>query len=147
MVDLYSRAGNLEAAIKVIETMPMNPNEVILGSLLTVTACRAHEDTAIAERVMNRVVDLQPDVDSNNVRLANLYAGVGKWEGASKIRRKMKALGIRHQGTVRLKSGPSIHEFVAADKSHDEVQHIYGILYTEARAEVMERQQVTRLTS
>ncbi|CAI0541558.1 unnamed protein product [Linum tenue] len=127
MVDLHSRAGNLEAAIKVIETMPMKPNEVILGSLLT--ACRTHEDTAVAEKVTSCVVDLQPDVDSNYVILANLYAGAGKWEGASKVRRKMKALGIRKTpGFSSIEVGPSIHEFVAGDKSHADAEHIYGIL-------------------
>ncbi|KAJ8750309.1 hypothetical protein K2173_014224 [Erythroxylum novogranatense] len=127
MVDLYSRAGRLEDALDVIKTMPMKPNEVVLGSLLA--ACRTHGDVDMAERLMNNLVDLDPSVDSNYVLLSNMYAAMGKWDVASKVRRRMKALGIQKRpGFSSIEMGSNIHEFVAGDKSHTETEQIYAML-------------------
>ncbi|KAJ9185213.1 hypothetical protein P3X46_004871 [Hevea brasiliensis] len=127
IVDLYSRAGKLEDAWSVIENMAMKPNEVILGSLLA--ACRTGGDVDLAERLMKYLTDLDPGIDSNFVLLANIYAAVGRWDGAGKVRRKMKALGIQKKpGISSIEIGCGIHEFVAGDKSHIETEHIYEML-------------------
>ncbi|OVA10690.1 Pentatricopeptide repeat [Macleaya cordata] len=127
MVDLLSRAGRLEDALSVIETMPMKPNEVVLGSLLA--ACRTHGDVGLAERLMNFLDELEPDTDSNYVLLSNIYAVVGRWEGVGKVRKTMKALGIKKKpGVSAIEIDCSIHEFVAGDKSHVQTESIYSML-------------------
>ncbi|XP_054812832.1 pentatricopeptide repeat-containing protein At1g05750, chloroplastic [Prosopis cineraria] len=127
VVDLYSRAGRLEEALEVIKNMPMKPNEVVLGSLLA--ACRTQGDVNLAEKVMNYLVELDPGGDSNYVLLANIYAAVGKWDGASKVRRTMKARGIQKKpGFSSIETDSSIHKFVAGDKSHEEIDSIFSIL-------------------
>ncbi|TXG73541.1 hypothetical protein EZV62_002120 [Acer yangbiense] len=93
IVDLYSRAGRLEEALNVVETMSVKPNKVVLGSLLA--ACRTKGNVSLAERIMKYLVELDPDGDFNYVILANMYAAVGRWDGAGKIRRRMKGLGIQ----------------------------------------------------
>ncbi|XP_028808303.1 pentatricopeptide repeat-containing protein At1g05750, chloroplastic [Neltuma alba] len=127
IVDLYSRAGRLEEALEVIKKMPMKPNEVVLGSLLA--ACRTQGNVHLAEKVMNYLVELDPGGDSNYVLLANIYAAVGKWDGASKVRRTMKARGIQKKpGFSSIEIDSSIHKFVAGDKSHEEVDSILPVL-------------------
>ncbi|PKI50844.1 hypothetical protein CRG98_028751 [Punica granatum] len=127
LVDLYSRAGRLEDALRVIETMPVKPNEVILGSLLA--ACRTHEDVNLAEKLMKYLVDVDPDSDSNYVLLSNIYAAVGEWDGANKIRRKMKSRGIQKKpGFSSLEVSCTTHEFVSCDKSHPDSEQIYAML-------------------
>ena len=127
LVDLYSRAGRLEEALNVIKSMPMEPNEVVLGSLLA--ACRTHGDIELAENVMRYLVELDPGGDSNYVLLSNIYAAVGKWDGANKVRRAMKAHGIQKRpGFSSIEIGFSMHKFVAGDKSHQENGHIYAAL-------------------
>ncbi|WCJ33163.1 Tetratricopeptide repeat (TPR)-like superfamily protein [Euphorbia peplus] len=127
LVDIYSRAGRLEDAFNVVQNMTMKPNEVVLGSLLA--ACRDHGDIDLAERLARYLSRLDPFVDSNFVLLSNIYAGVGRWEGASKVRRRMKALGIQKKpGISSIEIGCGIHEFAAGDKSHDESNHIYKML-------------------
>ncbi|CAK7332007.1 unnamed protein product [Dovyalis caffra] len=127
IVDLFSRAGRLEDAMDVIENMPMKPNEVVVGSLLA--ACRIYGDVKLAERLMNHLVDLDPGADSNYVLLSNIYAAVGRWDGACKQRMAMKALGIQKKpGFSSIEIGCDIHEFVAGDKSHNEAEHIYSML-------------------
>ncbi|KAL5575941.1 hypothetical protein UlMin_017640 [Ulmus minor] len=127
LVDLYSRAGRLEDALNVIEKMPMKPNEVVLGSLLA--ACRTRGDISLAERLMKYLSKLDPGGDSNYVLLANIYAAVGKWDGANRIRKKMKALGIQKTpGFSSIEIDCDIHEFVAGDKSHVETECVYEML-------------------
>ncbi|KAL1345629.1 hypothetical protein HN51_019362 [Arachis hypogaea] len=127
LVDLYSRAGRLEEALNVIKNMPMKPNEVVLGSLLA--ACRTRGDINLAEKVMRYLVELDPGGDSNYVLLSNIYASVGKWEGANKVRRAMKVRGIQKQpGFSSIEIDSSMHKFVAGDKSHEENEHIYAAL-------------------
>lgn len=127
IVDLYSRAGKLEEALNVIKKMPMKPNEVVLGSLLA--ACRTQGDISLAEKVMDYLVELDPSGDSNYVLLSNIYAAVGKWDGANKVRRDMKARGIQKKpGFSSIEIDSSIHKFVSGDKSHQEEDCIYKVL-------------------
>ncbi|CAB4316184.1 unnamed protein product [Prunus armeniaca] len=93
IVDLYSRAGMLEDVLNVIKNMPMKPNEVGAGSLLA--ACRTNGNISLAERLMKYLYELDPGVDSNYVLLSNTYAADGRWDGASKVSKNMKALGIQ----------------------------------------------------
>lgn len=127
LVDLYSRAGRLQDALNVLDKMPMKPNEVVLGSLLA--ACRDCDDVGLAEMLMTYIAELAPDCDSNYVMLANMYAAAGSWEGSGKVRRKMKAQGIQKTpGISLIEIDDSVHEFVAGDKSHLEVESICGML-------------------
>lgn len=127
IVDLYSRAGRLEDALHVIEKMPIKPNEVVVGSLLA--ACRTHGDVALAERLMKYLFELDPGGDSNYVLLANIYAAVGRWDGAGKVRKTMKALGVQKTpGLSSIEIDCDIHEFVAGDKSHVDTECIYEML-------------------
>ncbi|XP_012089966.1 pentatricopeptide repeat-containing protein At1g05750, chloroplastic [Jatropha curcas] len=129
IVDLYSRAGRLEDALSVIEKMTVKPNEIVLGSLLA--ACRTSGNVGLAEKLVDYLADLDPSIDSNFVLLANIYAAVGRWDGSSKVRRTMKALGIQKKpGISSIEIGCAIHEFVAGDKSHIENEHIYEMLKT-----------------
>ncbi|KAK1586721.1 hypothetical protein Q3G72_005491 [Acer saccharum] len=127
IVDLYSRAGDWREALNVVENMSVKPNEVVLGSLLA--ACRTKGNVSLAERIMKYLVDLDPDGDFNYVILANMYAAVGRWDGAGKNRRKMKELGIQKKpGISSVEIGSSIHEFMVGDKSHIETENIYAML-------------------
>ncbi|GMN65788.1 hypothetical protein TIFTF001_034869 [Ficus carica] len=127
IVDLFSRAGRLEDALNVIETMPLKPNEVVLGSLLA--ACRTQGDITLAERLMKYLSDSDPGGDSNYVLLANIYAAVGKWDGAGKVRKTMKARGIQKTpGFSSIEVDCYIHDFVAGDRSHVETECIYSML-------------------
>lgn len=127
IVDLYSRSGKLKEALLVIEKMPMKPNEVVVGSLLA--ACRACEDVELAERLMKYIHSLDPSEDFNHVLLSNIYAARGSWQGASKVRKTMKALGVRRRaGISSVEVNGTVHEFVAGDKSHPDAESICKML-------------------
>ncbi|XP_038877228.1 pentatricopeptide repeat-containing protein At1g05750, chloroplastic [Benincasa hispida] len=127
IVDLYGRAGRLEDALNVIEEMPMKPNEVVLGSLLA--ACRTYGDVSLAEKLMKHLSKLDPRGDSNYVLLSNIYAAIGRWEGANKVRRTMKARGVQKKpGCSSVEIDGKVHEFVAGDKYHADADNIYSML-------------------
>ncbi|OAY71909.1 Pentatricopeptide repeat-containing protein, chloroplastic, partial [Ananas comosus] len=127
VVDLLGRAKRLEEAMRVVEEMPMRPNEVVLGSLLA--ACRMYGDVKTAERLMGLLVELEPGGDSNYVLLSNIYAAAGRWDGVGAVRNLMKAHGIKKKpafSVVEIEG--SEHEFMAGDRSHSRCDEIYEML-------------------
>ncbi|XP_006354668.1 pentatricopeptide repeat-containing protein At3g03580 [Solanum tuberosum] len=93
MVDLLSRSGLLVEAEDFILSMPLQPDASMWGSLLS--ACRASGDTGTAERVVERLVELNSDDPGYNVLASNVYASLGKWDQVRTIRKSLKARGLR----------------------------------------------------
>ncbi|KAL0363706.1 UNVERIFIED_CONTAM: Pentatricopeptide repeat-containing protein [Sesamum calycinum] len=58
LIDLFGRAGRLEEAFQVIETMPFTPDAGIWGTLLG--ACRIHGNVELAEVASERLFQLDP---------------------------------------------------------------------------------------
>jgi pentatricopeptide repeat protein len=127
VVDLLGRAGRLDEAMRVVETMPMRPNEVVLGALLA--GCRMHGDVDMAEQLMQHLLELDPGGDANYVLLSNIYAAVGKWDGAGKVRSLMKARGLKKRpGYSAVEVDGDVHEFVSGDRSHPQAEEIGQML-------------------
>ncbi|KAL6633468.1 hypothetical protein ACP70R_026139 [Stipagrostis hirtigluma subsp. patula] len=127
VVDLLGRAGRLDEAMRVVETMPVRPNEVVLGALLA--GCRMHGDVDMAEQLMQHLLELDPGGDSNYVLLSNIYAADGKWDGAGKVRSLMKARGVKKRpGCSAVEIDGDVHEFVSGDRSHQQAAEIGQML-------------------
>lgn len=87
-IDLLGRAGHLERALRVVESMPFAPDIIAWKALLS--ACRTHSDLDLVEKIMNPIVQLQSSGHCGvKVLLSNLYASLGKWEGVSQVRKLM----------------------------------------------------------
>lgn len=87
-IDLLGRAGHLERALRVVESMPFPPDIIAWKALLS--ACRTHSDLDLVEKIMNPIVQLQSSGHCGvKVLLSNLYASLGKWEGVSQVRKLM----------------------------------------------------------
>ncbi|KAL5793979.1 hypothetical protein ACOSP7_002573 [Xanthoceras sorbifolium] len=98
-------------------SMPMRPNSALWGTLLL--ACRTHRNVALAEFVVERLVELKADNSGVYVLLSNIYADVGMWEKALQIRnlirdRKMK----KETGSSVIEVDGNIKEFVSGEISH-----------------------------
>jgi hypothetical protein len=61
---------------------------VILGALLA--ACKNHGNIEVAERVVKKILVLEPHNHGVYVVLSNMYAGAGKWEDVMRLRKVMK---------------------------------------------------------
>ncbi|XP_073129420.1 pentatricopeptide repeat-containing protein At1g09190 [Henckelia pumila] len=88
MVDLLGRSGSVEEAYGIMQTMPMKPNAVIWGALLS--GCRAKGEMELAERAVKELINLEPWNSGNYVVLSNIYAERGDWSGVEETRMLMK---------------------------------------------------------
>ena len=127
MVDLLGRAGLLEEALDLIKSMPIEPNDVIWGSLLA--ACRTHKNVKLAAYAAERIIELAPDRTGIHVLLSNIYASAGKWTEVAKVRLQFKEKGVHKvPGSSSLQVSGKIHEFTSGDESHPEKTHIASML-------------------
>ncbi|XP_072978581.1 pentatricopeptide repeat-containing protein At3g22690 [Typha angustifolia] len=128
MVDLLGRAGFLEEACSIIESMPMEPNDVIWRTLLA--ASHIHHDLEIAEYATKQILKLAPDTSGAHVLLSNTYASAGRWEDVAKVRTYMKEKGIQKAtGSSLIEVDGIIHEFTSSDESHPEMDLIAQMLH------------------
>nr|AYM00522.1 pentatricopeptide repeat protein [Salvia miltiorrhiza] len=93
IVDLLSRYGLLAEAEEFISSMPMKPDASIWGVLLS--ACRANGDMKIAERVAERVRQLDTSDPGYHILASNVYTALGKWDQVGVIRKSLKANGLK----------------------------------------------------
>lgn len=89
MVDLFGKAGLLEEAYEVINTMKLEPNVIIWTSFLI--ACKVHRQLEMAQRVTERALRAaNPDNGGGLYTLiSDLYALGGKWDEVEHIRKMM----------------------------------------------------------
>ena len=84
MVDLLGRAGWLDEAYNLIINMPMQPNAGVWGALLL--ACRLHNSVELGEIAVQHCIKLESDIAGYCSLLSSIYAAVGKWDDAKKLR-------------------------------------------------------------
>jgi hypothetical protein len=124
MVDLFGRAGLLQEAQEFIEKMPIEPDVVTWGSLLS--ACRVHKNIDLGKVAAERLLLLEPENSGAYSALANLYSACGKWEEAAKIRKSMKDGRVKkEQGFSWIEVKHKVHVFGVEDGTHPEKNEIY----------------------
>lgn len=133
MVDILGRAGLIKEAYQFVKNMPVKPNAVIWRTLLA--SCRVHKNLEIGEESLKHVVELEPTHSGDYILLSNIYASVGRWEDAVRVRAQMKEKGIKKTpGCSLIELNGVIHEFFAEDNIHPQSKEIYT-----ATEEMMER--------
>ncbi|KAK3000029.1 hypothetical protein RJ639_024332 [Escallonia herrerae] len=93
LVDLLGRTGCLDRGLQTIKKMPMKPDSVIWGSLLS--SCRTHGNLDIAVVAIEHLLELEPDNTGNYVLLSNIYAVLGNWEGVSRLRKLIRSKSMK----------------------------------------------------
>ncbi|WOK94377.1 pentatricopeptide repeat-containing protein [Canna indica] len=128
MADLLGRAGLIEEALELVRSMPMKPHGGVWGALLG--ACRIHGKTDIARIAANHLFELEPDGIGNYVLLSNIYASAGMWDEVSKVRKLMRARGLKKNPSASWTEGKdgAVHEFFAGDNCHPRTREIKDAL-------------------
>ncbi|TYI94600.1 hypothetical protein E1A91_D02G216100v1 [Gossypium mustelinum] len=93
LVDALSRAGRLYEAYKVIKEITMKPTAKTWGALLG--ACRTYGEVELAEIAGRALFEIEPSNAANYVLLAKIYASVGRYEEAERMRMEMKERGVK----------------------------------------------------
>ncbi|KAK7318792.1 hypothetical protein RJT34_03499 [Clitoria ternatea] len=121
MADLLGRAGHFEKALKLVQTMPMDPNGAVWGALLG--ASHLHRNPDVAEVAFGHLFELEPDNVGNYLLLCNTYASAGRWDDVSRVRKLMRERNLKKNpgcSWVETKNG-MVHEFLAGDVKHPEI--------------------------
>ncbi|XP_010474025.1 PREDICTED: pentatricopeptide repeat-containing protein At5g52850, chloroplastic [Camelina sativa] len=114
LVGILGRAGRLEEATGVLETMQLKPNAMIFKTLLR--ACRYHGNLSLGEDMANKGLALAPSDPAFYILLADLYEESGKPELAQKTRNLMSEKGLGKklsQSSVEVQG--KVHSFVSED--------------------------------
>lgn len=130
VVDFLGRAGLFEEAMGIIRRIPAStgPLEEAIAWRALLSACWNHGETQLAEVAAERLVRLEQH-SGVFVLLSNIYAADGKYNDARRIRNMMKHRGVeKTPGCSSIEVNGSVHEFVAGEKTHPQMEEIYGIL-------------------
>ena len=104
MVDLLCRAGHVDEAARLVQTIPGRPNAKVHGSLLLDARVpqRWQEDgVRLSEWVARRISKLDLH-DGAVYGLSNVYASLQRWDRVEEHRRQMRA-AVRHARAPRRK--------------------------------------------
>ncbi|CAN6181342.1 unnamed protein product [Urochloa humidicola] len=127
IVDLLSRAGLVQEAIELIEGMPIAPDPVLWGTVLS--ACKRHGLADLGITVGNKLIELEPAHDGHYVLLASIYATAKKWDEVRKVRKLMSNRGTsKSAGWSLMEAHGIVHKFLVGDMDHKDSVQIYNTL-------------------
>jgi pentatricopeptide repeat protein len=125
VVDLYARAGRLDEAEQIINSMPMPANKVTWMTMLG--ACRLHRDTKRAERIGALLLEKYPQDAAIYVALGNTLASAGLWSEALQVRQIMEERRVKKTpGISWVEINGQVHRFMMDDQNHPEAEAVHG---------------------
>ncbi|CAI9106766.1 OLC1v1005985C1 [Oldenlandia corymbosa var. corymbosa] len=127
IVDLLGRAGRLEEDRDFIRRMPISPNAVIWGSLLS--SCRLHGNVWVGIEAAENRLELEPSCAATHLQLTNLYANVDYWDQAARVRKLMKDNGLKTDpGCSWIEINNEIFQFRVEDRTSPSFAEIMTML-------------------
>ncbi|CAK7325025.1 unnamed protein product [Dovyalis caffra] len=126
-VDLFGRAGYLDEAKALIDSMPFQPNAMVLKTLLG--ACRACGNIELATQVASQLLELEPEEHCTYVILSNMYGHLRRWDDKAWVTRLMRERKVKKvPGWSWIEVKNEVHAFKAEDRSHPCSENVYQIL-------------------
>ncbi|PKA53552.1 Pentatricopeptide repeat-containing protein [Apostasia shenzhenica] len=117
IVDMFGRAGQVSEALEFLNSMPIDPDYVLWGALLS--ACQANKNVEVAEFAAEKLLKLQPLHSGSQVFMSNMYAGVRMWDDVEKVRADLKRNSLnKAPGWSFVEVDGQAHYFYAGDHSH-----------------------------
>ncbi|KAK7261224.1 hypothetical protein RIF29_27529 [Crotalaria pallida] len=127
MIDLYSRAGNLEKAMDIVNEMPFPPGATVWRTLLA--ASRVHRNLELGKLAAEKLILLQPQDSAGYVLLSNMYAAAGNWQERTNVRKLMDKRKVKKEaGYSWIEVKNKTYSFLAGDSSHPLSDCIYSKL-------------------
>ncbi|KAL3525805.1 hypothetical protein ACH5RR_014177 [Cinchona calisaya] len=127
MVDILGRSNRVTEALKLIQEMPFEADDVIWRTLLSI--CKMKGNVEVAEKAAASLLQLDPQDSSTCVLLSNIYADAGMWEEVSKLRKVMRQSHFKKEpGCTWIEVKSEVHMFLVGDKAHPRCAEIYDNL-------------------
>ncbi|XP_052154378.1 pentatricopeptide repeat-containing protein At3g51320-like [Oryza glaberrima] len=124
MANLYASVGLLEEAEGLLTSMPEELKAHALGGLLGL--CRFRGEWELGERIVLRLIELEPSNSVHYALLCNVYASAGRWEDVHRVKAIIKERDEKLSPGHRLVNlNEILHQF---RERQPENQEIYGIL-------------------
>ncbi|KAL5975723.1 hypothetical protein ACLOJK_020049 [Asimina triloba] len=130
VVDFLGRAGLFAEAMKIIQQMPVSisASDQAIAWRALLSACWQHGEARMAEVAAETLFHLERH-NGVYVLLSNIYASSGKFIDAINIRKIMKDRGLeKTPGCSLIEVNGSVHEFIAGEKIHHNIDEIYNLL-------------------
>ncbi|XP_031488938.1 pentatricopeptide repeat-containing protein At2g41080 [Nymphaea colorata] len=116
VVDLLGRSGDLDEAVTMIRSMPLQADTVIWKTLLS--ACKIHRNAQVGKGVAEAVLQLDPQDSAPYVLLSNIHADAKRWEDVTMVRKTMWESKVKKEpGISWLEMKNQIYQFCAGDRS------------------------------
>ncbi|XVF48236.1 hypothetical protein PTKIN_Ptkin03bG0173700 [Pterospermum kingtungense] len=126
-VDLFGRAGQLDEAKALIESMPFKPDSMVWKTLLG--ACRACGDIELATQVASHLLELEPEEHCTYILLSHMYGHLRRWDEKASVTRLMREKRVKKvPGWSWIEIKNEVHAFNAEDQSHPYCKEIYQLL-------------------
>ncbi|CAN6719985.1 unnamed protein product [Malus baccata var. baccata] len=127
VVDLLGRAGKLDDAKEIIDSMLKEPHAGVYGSLLN--ASRIHKRINLGEFAASKLFELEPHNSGNYILLSNIYSSAGRWDDVVRVRESMRRIGVKKAtGWSWVEYNGKMHKFIVGDRSHEQSEDIYRLL-------------------
>ncbi|PQP91927.1 pentatricopeptide repeat-containing protein [Prunus yedoensis var. nudiflora] len=124
MVDIIGRSGQVHEALRLIQDMPFEADDIIWRTLLSI--CKLHGNVEVAEKAASSILQLDPQDSSTYVLLSNIYAEAGMWGEVSKMRKTMKRSKLKKEpGCSWIEVKDELHAFLVGDKAHPRCNEVY----------------------
>uniref|UniRef100_A0A0D9Z9Y4 DYW domain-containing protein n=1 Tax=Oryza glumipatula TaxID=40148 RepID=A0A0D9Z9Y4_9ORYZ len=111
-------------AMKTINEMPFEAEaplwRIVLG------ACSKHRDIETGKRIAEMLFEMEPYEATNYILLGNIYARLGRWTEAEKVRSLMGERGVYKDDAFSwIEMGQRTYRFGVDDRSHPISREIY----------------------
>lgn len=127
LIDLLARAGQVEVAWKLIDSMACEPGIAIWVAILS--GCLNHKKFFVGELVAKKVLELNPDSPGIYSLVSNFFSAARKWDEVAKLRKLMKVKGMKKEpGYSVVEMSGIFHSFLAEHNCHPQYQQILGVL-------------------
>ncbi|KAJ8752958.1 hypothetical protein K2173_008693 [Erythroxylum novogranatense] len=127
MVDMLCRAGLLDEVLKLIKGMDMEPDVLIIGTLLS--ACKVNEVGELSLEILDQLVELDSHDSGVYVLLSNIYASHQRWAEVARIRMLQKEKGIKKDpGLSVIEVDGRAYEFHVGESSHSPNNEVHLLL-------------------
>lgn len=127
MVDLLGRAGCLQESEELMSGMGMEPDGVMLRSLMS--SSLLHGDLDLAVKTGREIIRRQPEDDGVHILLFNIFASGNRWQEALEVRNRMKDCRIKKKpGCSWIEVNGVVHEFLVENGNHFLLEEIKTLL-------------------
>ncbi|KAK8969116.1 putative pentatricopeptide repeat-containing protein [Platanthera guangdongensis] len=125
MVDLFSRAGKLDEAFIFVQNLPVEPDGVVWGALLS--GCAVHCDVRLGETAADRLIEVEGDDAGAYVLAAKMFGGAGRLEDFARMRRNIGDMRMwKRPGWSWIEEKGRAPVFRVNDSSHVRAREIYA---------------------